>query len=411
MRISTSQIHQRGVDAMLDQQAKLSKTSVQLSTGRRILSPSDDPSGSARILDLDKSIETTTQYNRNADAAESRLNLEETTLAGMTEVLDRTRELTLQANNATQTDESRASIAMELRQLEEELLALANTQDANGEYLFAGNKTDTQPFVRNADGSVSYNGDQGQRFLQIGEGNQIPIGDAGMDVFMGIPEGNGTFVVDAGVANGSGVVDEGSVTDSASLTGHDYTLQFGTDSNGELRYLVNDDTNTPAFDWSTVDWDLQGTAFASGQSIEFDGMEFAITGGPVAGDTFTVRPSGNASLFTTLHDLVATLESPTYSDSDSARLHNDINHALANLDQAGQTVNVTRAKVGGRLNTIDRQHYTNDDYILQLQSVRSEVADLDYAEATARYSQEETGLQAAQQAYIKIKELSLFDYL
>jgi len=411
MRISTSQMHDRGVNAMLDQQAKLSKTEVQLATGRRILTPSDDPSGSTQVLDLDRSIATTQQYTRNADQAESRLQLEESVLNSSSEVLNRIRELTVQANNGTQTNESRSSIAQELRQLEEELLALGNSRDSNGEYLFAGNATDTQPFVRNADGSVAYQGDQGQRHLQIGAANQVAVGDSGSDVFMAVPEGNGTFVVKPDAGNtGSGVVGAGSVSDYNQWTGHDYTVSFAENTDGELVYTVYDDTDGVWVEPASGAVD-DAPLFESGYSIGFDGISFDVTGTPEPGDALAVAPSGNQSIFSTLNELIEAVESPVANSTDSAELHNTVGRALSNIDQAEGSINDTRAKIGGRLNDIDRQRYTNDDHVLHLETIRSDIADLDYAEATARFAQEETALQAAQQAYIKVKDLSLFNYL
>ena len=412
MRISTSQMHERGLNAMLDQQADLSKTELQLATGRRILTPADDPTGSSRVLEVDQTKAAAEQHNRNADLAESRLELEEGVLGNTSDVLHRIRELALQANNDTQTNESRQSIAEEMRQLEEELMDLANTQDSEGAYLFAGNKGDTQAFTKDANGNVAYQGDQAQRHLQIGSSNQVAVGDPGSDIFMAVPEGNGEFVVNPDSNNtGSGVIGRTSVTDSGELTGHDYTVGFGEDSDGNLRYLVNDDTDDDTFDWDAVDWDNTGNLFEPGQSIEFDGMSFTVQGEPAAGDELTVEPAGNQSVFETVNDLINTVEGSNYTAKDAADFHNDVNRALANLDQAEGNVSNTRAKIGGRLNDIERQRYSNEDQVLHMDTLRSEIEDLDYAEATSRFAQQENALKAAQQSYIKVKDLSLFNYM
>ena len=188
MRLSTSQIFQQGVTAMLNNQAELAKTQQQLATGKQILAPSDDPAAATRILGLNQIIETTSQYQRNADYAETRLAMEESVLTEVGDVLQRIRELSVRANNDTVSASDRQSMAAEVRINIESLVYLANSTDANGEYLFSGFKTDTEPFADNGAGNFTYAGDQGQRSLQIGAKRQVSVGDSGADVFMKVDD-------------------------------------------------------------------------------------------------------------------------------------------------------------------------------------------------------------------------------
>jgi flagellar hook-associated protein 3 FlgL len=191
MRISTSWIFQQGVNAMLEQQTTLAKTQQQLATGKRILAPSDDPSASTRVLELDQLIDTSKQYQRNSDYAEARLSLEETVLADVGDVLQRIRELAVRANNDTLSAGDRKAIAVEVRINLDGLLQLSNSKDATGEYLFSGYRTGTQPFSDNGAGNYSYDGDQGERSLQIGPTRQVSVGDSGDNVFMKVDNGAG----------------------------------------------------------------------------------------------------------------------------------------------------------------------------------------------------------------------------
>ncbi len=191
MRVSTSQITDNAVTSMQDLQAQLAKTQQQLSTGKRVLTPADDPSASARILSLNQTISLTQQYQRNTNVAQTRLNLEDTTLSGASDILQRVRELAVQANNGTMSASDRSAIATEVTQLTQQLQGLANTTDASGEYLFAGFKANTSPFTANGSGTIVYNGDQGSRLLQIGPQRQIEVGDSGASVFMNIPASAG----------------------------------------------------------------------------------------------------------------------------------------------------------------------------------------------------------------------------
>ena len=138
MRIGTLELFRQGVNAMLDQQTQVVDTQLQLSTGKRINKPSDDPTGAARLLGLSESLKVAQQYQKNADYARSRLELEDADLASVGDALQRVRELTVRALNDTNGAPDRAAIAQEVRQLNNEILALANRKDANGEYIFGG---------------------------------------------------------------------------------------------------------------------------------------------------------------------------------------------------------------------------------------------------------------------------------
>ena len=215
MRISTFQLYQQGVTSMLNQQAALAKTQQQLATGKNILAPSDDPSAATRVLELGQLIDVNSQYQRNADAATTRLSLEENVLAQTGDLLQRVRELAVRANNDTLSAGDRSAIAVEVRTRLEELLQAANSKDSSGEYLFAGYQSATEPFSTDGIGNFSYAGDQGQRVLQIGPTRKVATSDAGDSVFMRVDNGAGgvsdmfsvlyDFAADLDANNPSGV--------------------------------------------------------------------------------------------------------------------------------------------------------------------------------------------------------------
>ncbi|MGE0372688.1 MAG: flagellar hook-associated protein FlgL [Gammaproteobacteria bacterium] len=227
MRVSTNQINLIAMNSILDQQTRVARTQEQLSTGKRILSPSDDPSGTSALIGYRQSLDTITQYQENITAARQRLQREESALGSVGNVLDRIRELALQANNSALSAEDRRYIAVEVRQNLDEIMTVANTTDANGEYIFAGHQGRIEPFSRSSTSEYVYSGDSGQRFLQIGATQQVAIGDPGDDVFMRIRTGNGSFSVRNDLANlGNGVIAAGSVTNRADYDGDVYTVSF-----------------------------------------------------------------------------------------------------------------------------------------------------------------------------------------
>lgn len=190
-RISTSLLYDRGITTMLERQSSLSRTQMQISSGKRILSPKDDPPGAAYALDLRTSLSQVEQYQKNADRARARLELQESALSGVDDILPRIMELALQGQSDTYTPEARQAIAQEIRELNQELMALANTQDSNGEYIFAGYGSDTIPFGNPLDGVFAYAGDMGTRSLQIAATQQVQDRENGYDVFMNIETGAG----------------------------------------------------------------------------------------------------------------------------------------------------------------------------------------------------------------------------
>jgi flagellar hook-associated protein 3 FlgL len=129
------------------------------------------------------------------------------------------------------------------------------------------------------------------------------------------------------------------------------------------------------------------------------------------GDTFDVAPAGKESLFTTLDNLIAALDAGNGTPQAGAELGSSISEALAQLDQGLGHVIDLRTEIGSRLSALDTAEGLREDLKIQLSGSLSELQDLDYAEAIGRLNQQMTGLQAAQAAYTRIGQLSLFDYM
>ncbi len=398
MRIGTYQLQQQAVNTMLDQQTRLAKTQQQVSTGQRLVTPSDDPAAAAQALDLERMRETLKQYQKNADMARNRLSLEENALTSVEDAVLRLRELAIQGNSGTLTATDRTQIAGEARELLRQLVTLANTSDANGEFLFAGYNASTQPFTQAASGTVSYAGDSGSRSLQISGTRQVAAGDSGQDVFRAIRNGNGTFVVEANSGNtGTGVIDPGSVTDPSSWVADTYTLTFLT----ATTYEVRDSSNN---------LETSGT-YSSGGAISFNGVRVSVSGTPAASDSFTISPSDNQDIFTTALNLAMALEGVTTTSAGTAQFQNNMNRFLADIDQVQNHLLDFRARIGARLSAIDSQKDINDSTALTLDQSISQLKDLDYAEAISRLNLQLTGLEAAQQSFVRIQGLSLFNFL
>jgi flagellar hook-associated protein 3 FlgL len=396
MRISSYGAHLQGLSMMQQLQAALDHTQQQISSGRRILTPSEDPIAASRALDLREALGRLDQFDRNSNIVRNRLSDEEVALNSVDAVLQRVRELALQANNATQSDETRGLIAIEMRQQLDQLVQLANQQDGNGRFLFSGNLDGTTPVTRSGQ-NFTYNGDQGSRMIEIGENRRISDGNSGAEVFFRIRNGNGVFSSTPSASNaGSVVAGAGSLVDPTQYDQDTYTLRFID----PLNYEVLDSASSV----------ISSGSYQSGSSIAFRGIEFSLTGQPASADEFQVAPSRFQDVFTTVRQLADSVDAPVSDNASRAVLNNGVNAGILSLDQALGKVLDVRTQVGSRLSAIETQADSNSAFALTVQGTLGELEDLDYAEALSRLSIQMTTLEAAQQSFIRTQQLSLFNY-
>jgi len=274
-------LFQQGLNGILDQQARTSKTFEQLATGQRVNNVSDDPIAASRIQELERAVSQQSSYIDNIGRAQQRLSIEENALDGVGTVVRRVRELAVQASNDTNGADGRRLIAVELRQRLDELAALGNSQSGEGEFIFAGAQSQTRPFVRDA-GEITYAGDSVQREVLIGPGTTIAEGDTGDAIFMRIRSGNGVVSAAPAAANtGSGVVRPEPGTDATVYSGGDFTISFPNPPADPPTYEILDAGSNV----------VGGGAFESGSLIDYNGVRLVINGAPEPGDTFRDRKS------------------------------------------------------------------------------------------------------------------------
>ncbi len=407
MRVSTTGIFEAGINQIGVLQSNLAKTQLQMSTGKRNLTAADDPIAASRALEIVQSQSINEQFAVNRLNANSSLSQVESSLASATTLMHDVKQLAINAGHGGLSDADRASLATDLRGRLDDLLAIANTADGAGGYLFSGFRSTTLPFIKTATGA-QYQGDQGQRLLQVGSSRNIPISNSGNAIFEGNVTGNGTFVTAAGSApanTGSGIVSIGSVTNAAQLTGNSYTITFNVSATTPAVTtfdIMNDTTGTPV---------SAGNAFTAGQPIAFDGLQFDVTGAPANTDTFTVTPSEKQSIFTTLTTLIDSLGRPSSGSTGQANLTNALNTANANLNNALDNLLSVRSTIGSHLRELDYLDSSGDDIDIQYKQTLSDLQDLDYTKAISSFAQQQTTLEAAQRSYTKIAGLSLFNYI
>ncbi|MHB1052933.1 MAG: flagellar hook-associated protein FlgL [Thiobacillus sp.] len=306
MRISTQTLFETGAARMGELQSGLARTQQQISSGRRILTPSDDPVGAARALEVTQSQSLNTQYGVNRQHATSALSGLEGSLSSVTSLFQDVKTTIIAAGNGALSNADRGYQAAELRGRFDELLGLANSRDAVGNYQFSGFQSDTPAFSKDPiTQAVTFDGDQGQRLIRVDASRQIVVNNPGQSVFQG----------------------------------------------------------------------------------------------------------GGQDVFQTLNDLIALLETPVVTATDSANLTAGLALANGNMDRALDNVLTVRASVGARLQELDALNNAGEDRNIQYSQILSELQDLDYTQALTKLSQQQITLEAAQRSFVTISGLSLFKFL
>lgn len=412
MRVSTLQTFNIGLNNILNNQTAVNKTQQQVSTGRRVLTPADDPVAATKILQLQQDLAQREQYDRNLTAAENRLRLEETSLASVNTSLTRLQELTVKAGGGTLTISDRQAIAAEVGEIQQGLVDLFNTRDPSGEYIFAGFKGQTPPFEKQQNGRYEYQGDEGQRILPIGPSTNVTTGDTGKALFVDVAAADNSFTTfENPINNGTLNINAGFVVDKekyADFYPDDIVITFNSES--EITPPGPNFTVRRQSDDRVVDG-LVNVGYNPTAEVVATGIAFSLTGEPQPGDEALVKSTPKQSITDTIFRLQQGLNNLQDNPVDSATLDILIADTLTNLENAQTSVSEIRSQVGARLNIVDNTRNLSADIELVNREVLSELSDVDFAEAVSRLSLQSFLLEAAQQSYTTISRLSLFNQL
>lgn len=438
MRVSSAQIFDSGTRGMGRNQFDLYKLQNQLSSRRKNLTPADDPIAAAQSLVLTQSKDVSAQYLKNQDAAKGRLSLLDSQLNAMTDLMLNVRDKVVQAGNTTLTAADRSFIANEIESRFSELMGIANSEDGTGSYLFSGYQGTVRPFS-STDTGANYAGDDGERLTQVESSRQMATSVSGSELFEKIRNGNGTFETTTGTNQGSALIDRGSVNNLAnwnkalsdsSLWFEDPSTTPPTNHAGEIDIEFDDSSGVMKYELFSLDnlgarVAIDGpNELVAGQSIALKntltatpsvdfGISVSISGAPIDGDKFSIKPSTDQSIFSTLRNTINTISNGTSAatGNTSTKYSNDLATNLIEIDNAMENILRVRASVGSRLNEIDSLTNSGEDLQIQYKSSLSELQDLDYAEAISQLSKTQIQLEAAQISFKQISQLSLFSIL
>ncbi len=419
MRISSSQIFNIATNSIADANQAVIKTQEQLSTGKRVLNPSDDPVASTKILLINKEMADVEQYRRNIDIAKNNLVLEESILDGVTNIIQRMQELAIQAGNtATLSSTEYVSLSNEVDSRLDELRNLLNSQNANGDYIFGGYKSTQAPFTGDANTGFRYEGDEGQQFIKVANNTRIAASDSGKDIFVNINSAANTINTEASSANRANppaAISVGQVTDQEvydEFYPEDIVITFNEDSN-----IVPAGKNFTARERSTGRVIVADQPFSQGQTIEMQGLSFHITGNPASGtptqsgDQFFIQSTQKQDILTTVARFSEAMKSYDGSQSSRDSIASIVANTIDNLGNAQSRVLETVSSLGARFNTLESTEQLHLDSELVSQEVLSSLQDVNYAEAATRLSAQTLILEAAQASFVRVSRLTLFSQL
>jgi len=402
MRVSTAQFYLQSALQMSNKTSDVNDQMSHLTSGKRVQTAKDDAVQYSTLVGYKESLANIEKYQRNITQAESHNNLQEIVFADAELLLDQIKQDMLLANNGRMSDEDLQSLAKETRTNFNQLLDIANSQNSNGDYIFSGYQTETKPFSQQVDGSVLYNGDTGVNELQIAKNINIVTNQAGDAAFLNIANTIGDFKASY-ATNTSGVaVDSANITNrgtyNTSALPHEYEFTFDATTND---LTVTDSAGSIVF---------PPAPYTAGETVSFDGIDVTLSGNPLPGDSFTISPEEDISVFTTINDAIAWMEKGSVSTNQEQH-QVDYSAILNQLNESMVHITSRRVDSGIRLQVLEGQKSRHLDSELNITTGKSNIEDLDFAKAISEFEQSKIALQASQQAFTKVQGLTLFNYI
>lgn len=407
MRVSTAQFYLQSTLQMSSKTSDVNEQMAYLTSGKRVLTAKDDAIQYGTLVGYKEGLANIEKYQRNITQAESHNTLQEIVFADSDLLLDKIKQDMLLANNGRLSTEDLESIAKETRNNFNQLLDLSNSQNSNGDYIFSGYQTEQKPFSQKVDGSVIYNGDTGVNELQVSKNLNVATNQTGDAAFLKVANAIGDFKASY-ATNTSGVaVENANVSNrgtyNTSPLPHDYKFTFDavtndltvTDSVGSIVFPTPPSIPVP---------------YTAGETVSFDGIDVTLNGNPLPGDSFTISEEENISVFSTINDAIAWMESGSVSTNQEQH-QVDYNSILNQLSSAMTHITSRRVDSGVRLQVLESQKSRHLDSELNIASGKSTIEDLDFAKAISEFEQSKIALQASQQAFSKVQGLTLFNYI
>lgn len=402
MKISNSYLFDQAVRNIQTTQSDVSKSREQIASGKSIVRPSDDTSKLRSIEVLKSQQRKVESYDKGMNYLTDRFQLEESVLLSGSDILTRLKELAIQAANDSMGASDRDLIATEVNNLRDELLSIANTRDVEGNFIFSGSKTESQPFLMNGStGEVSYEGDNRRLFTAVSDSRILQSNTDGTEIFLPVNRTTTSFNL-TGVENAGGY----------NFRVGDSVIEFdvgsrlvGSEIEGSLNEALLRSSIDGKVEVEVVDGKAAVTLTLTGQAgVALSGIETTQNNGGTTPLSVSVRSTDveGVDFFKMLSD---------FSDALSTNTRSNIDRAVSELSFAQEKVAGAIGEIGSKLNTLERQKDINADLGLRLDQMLSSEEDLDYAKAVTQFNAELVRLEATQASFARVAQLSLFQFI
>jgi flagellar hook-associated protein 3 len=422
MTMSTSLMFDRAIAQMGLTQDRLSKSQMQLTTGKELLKPSDAPEQSVNINRVKSAIDRQKSYLDTIRTVQDKLKQQETAADKASDVITRLKELTIQAANDTYSPQDRKLIDIEVREMRDQLLSLANTQDVNGNYIFSGARTAKAAFGVDINGRAFYQGDQTVNPGSVGDQRTVQINRSGSNPF-------GMIVRTITGDNSAPAMPQksllGNFSDTTSnVSSQDFNLTITT-GNGAKTVKIPAASSSPQNIVDAINSQLangvKATLYPSTDGNAYQILLTGQTGGMHDFSVSTTKPGGldfttlqhasdavgaenrvGVGFFEVIEDLSAALQS-----NDAKR----IQRAVGEVGSLQDNMTAATAHIGSSMNTLDSQQSLAEEAQLRLEKLRSDTEDVDYQAAITKMNKDMLALQAGQSAFAQIAKMTLWDYV
>ena len=427
MKVSTKLFNQQQLKNFSSLNEEIQKTQNKISTGKNILLASDDPTGSVQLSGLQVILGRINQYNKNIESSNERLTLLDKNLENINTIMVRAQELIIQASSDVLGPSDRESLALEIDEMKQEILSIANAQDSNGSFLFSGYKTSTLPFVKNNDGLVNYNGDRGVSSLSISESNVMQTTLDGGSVFENVIDNNQMSFslfelledVSASIRTAAAGVNGVKSIAQAELSIYnqnpgEWSFDLsGSDGTQNIKVEIVGDNPTEIVD--KINLYVVNTGVTA--SLKSDGKTILLSdskNGPLEIKNLSVFGVDRAEKTPKSYIEVSTKDAIGNFLAKNQTLYDDNQRPAKQLDKivnAQSHISNNRGIVGARVNSLQRQSELLIERQNAVEKDVSDLSDADLSNLVTNLQSLMTSIQASQQAFVKVSQLNLFDYI
>ena len=427
MKVSTKLFNQQQLKNFSSLNEEIQKTQNKISTGKNILLASDDPTGSVQLSGLQVILGRINQYNKNIESSNERLTLLDKNLENINTIMVRAQELIIQASSDVLGPSDRESLALEIDEMKQEILSIANAQDSNGSFLFSGYKTSTLPFVKNNDGLVNYNGDRGVSSLSISESNVMQTTLDGGSVFENIIDNNqmsfslfelledvsASIRTAAAGVNGVKSIAQAELSIFNQNPGEWSFDLTGSDGTENIKVEIVGDNPTEIVD--KINLYVVSTGVTA--SLKSDGKTILLSdskNGPLEIKNLSVFGVDRAQKSPKSFIEVSTKDAIGNFLAKNQTLYDDNQRPAKQLDKivnAQSHISNNRGIVGARVNSLQRQSELLIERQNAVEKDVSDLSDADLSNLVTNLQTLMTSMQASQQAFVKVSQLNLFDYI